>query len=145
MSSSATPHAVADRLHSASIHLLRMARREDVLTGLTPARLSALSVLVFGGARTIGELAAAEQVRSPTMSRLVAEMEADGLVHRRPSSADRRAVVITATSKGRRLLHEGRARRVATLAARLERLDARSLTVLERAAALMEQVARVAE
>jgi DNA-binding MarR family transcriptional regulator len=145
MSSGATSPDVADRLHSACIHLLRTVRREDVATGLTPARLSALSVLVFGGPRTIGELAAAEQVRSPTMSRLVAEMEANGLVRRRPSAEDRRAVVITATAKGRRLLHDGRARRVATLAARLEKLDQPSLAVLQRAAGLMEQVARVAE
>ncbi len=145
MSSDATAQDVADRLHSASIHLLRMVRREDVATGLSPARLSALSVLVFGGPRTMGELASAEQVRSPTMSRLVAEMEADGLVRRRPSAKDRRAVVITPTARGRRLLHEGRARRVATLAARVERLDRRSLAVLQRAADLMEQIARVAE
>src|SRR5207253_1577300 len=81
---------VADRLHSAAIHLLRLVRREDTASGLTPARLSALSVLVFGGPRTVGELAAAEQVRSPTMSRLVAGMESDGLVERRPSTDDRR-------------------------------------------------------
>ena len=68
------PATVADHLHSAAIHLLRLVRRRDAETGLSPARLSALSVLVFGGPRTVGDLAADEQVRSPTMSRLVAEM-----------------------------------------------------------------------
>lgn len=133
---------VADRLHSAAIHLLRLVRREDVATGLSPARLSALSVLVFGGARTVGELAAAEQVRSPTMSRLVAEMEADGFVERRPSADDGRAVVVSATAKGRRVLLAGRRRRVETLAARLRTLDAEEVAVLDRAAVLMERLAR---
>ena len=74
--------AVADRLHSAAIHLLRRLRSEDAASGLTAPRLSALSVLVFGGPRSIGDLAAAEQVRPPTISRLVRELERDGLVTR---------------------------------------------------------------
>jgi DNA-binding MarR family transcriptional regulator len=133
---------VADRLHSAAIHLLRLVRREDVATGLSPARLSALSVLVFGGPRTVGELAAAEQVKSPTMSRLVAEMVTDGFVERRPSPDDGRAVVVSATAEGSRVLHEGRRRRVETLAARLGRLAPEEVEVLDRAAELMERLAR---
>jgi DNA-binding MarR family transcriptional regulator len=136
------PEDVADRLHSAAIHILRLVRREDAATGLTAARLSALSVLVFGGPRTVGELAAAEQVRSPTMSRLVAEMEAEGLVERHPSTADRRVVMVMATAAGQRILHEGRRRRVATLAERLHGLAAADLEVLDRAATVMEELAR---
>ncbi len=60
-----THHAVADRLHSAAIHLLRRLRRTDEATGLSPARLSALSVVVYAGPRTLGELAGIEQVRPP--------------------------------------------------------------------------------
>src|SRR3954463_14052103 len=63
---------LADRLHSTAIHLLRRVRKQDVAIGQGPARLSALSVLVFGGPKTLGELAAAEQVKPPTMSRIVA-------------------------------------------------------------------------
>ena len=64
--------AIADRLHSAAIHLLRRVRKQDAATGEGPARLSALSVLVFGGGpMTLGQLAQAEQVRPPTMSRIV--------------------------------------------------------------------------
>ena len=132
----------ADRFHSAAIHALRHVRREDPATGLSAARLSALSVLVFGGPRTVGELAAAEQVRSPTMSRLVAEMEAEGLVERRPSPEDRRAVVVSATDAGRRTMAEGRRRRVAALSDRLRRLPAADVALLEQAAALMEGLAR---
>jgi len=131
---------VADKLHSAAIHLLRLVRREDAASGLTAARLSALSVLVFGGPRTVGELAAAEQVRSPTMSRLVTGMESDGLVERRPSTDDRRAVTVTATPTGQRILHEGRRRRVTTLAALVGRLPAADIDVLDRAARLMEEL-----
>ena len=125
-------------MHSAAIHLLRTVRREDSATGLSPARLSALSVLVFGGPRTVGELAAAEQVRSPTMSRLLAEMEAERLVRRRPSPADGRAVLVTATAKGKRLLHAGRARRVSALAERLRGLDADDVALLDRAASVID-------
>ncbi len=74
---------VADRLHSASIHLLRRLRRQDDASGVTAPHLSALSVLVFGGARTLGELAAAEQVTPPSMTRIVRNLEAGGLVARK--------------------------------------------------------------
>jgi DNA-binding MarR family transcriptional regulator len=131
---------VADRLHSTAVHLLRLVRREDVASGLSPARLSALSVLVFGGDRTVGELAAAEQVRSPTMSGLVSALEADGLVERRPSTDDARQVVVRATAAGRRVLHEGRRRRVARLAARLESLDDDELGALDRAVEILERL-----
>src|SRR3954470_24959780 len=104
--------AVADRLHSAAIHLLRRLRREDDASGLGAPRLSALSVVVFGGPIAVGALAAGEQVRVPTMSRLVASLEGDGLVRRIPDPADRRVVRIEATEAGRALLFAGRARRV---------------------------------
>ena len=71
---------VADGLHSAAIHLLRRVRKQDVATGEGPARLSALSVLVFGGPKALGELAAAEQVKPPTMSRMVAGLARSRLV-----------------------------------------------------------------
>jgi DNA-binding MarR family transcriptional regulator len=137
-----TAHDVADRLHSAAIHVLRLVRREDAATGLSAARLSALSVLVFGGDRTVGQLAAAEQVRSPTMSGLVAQMEREGLVERRPSADDGRSVVVSATEQGRRVLHEGRRRRVAALAERLAGLDDDEVALLDEAAALLERISR---
>jgi DNA-binding MarR family transcriptional regulator len=92
----------ADRFHSAAIHALRHARREDDLSGVSPARLSALSVLVFGGPKTIGELAAAEQVRPPTMSGIVDGLEEDALVKRTADPSDRRLVRVHASAKGNR-------------------------------------------
>ena len=139
MSSAATPEAVADRLHSVAIHLLRQLRREDEASGLSAARLSALSVVVFAGPLSVGELARAEQVRSPTMSRVVTDLEALGLLTRVPSVTDGRAVVVTATAEGRRVLQAGRRRRVATLSRRLEGLSTRDLAVLDRAVGVLEQ------
>src|SRR5215211_4018488 len=112
-----SPDDVADRLHSAAIHLLRWLRREDDRSGLSAPRLSALSVIVFAGPITLGALATIEQVRPPTMTRLVAALETDGLVVREADPADGRVTLVRATARGRRLLSAGRARRVAALAA----------------------------
>jgi DNA-binding MarR family transcriptional regulator len=135
-----SPEDVADRLHSAAIRLLRRVRREDEATGLTGARLSALSVVVFGGPLTVGQLAAAEQVRSPTASKLVTELEALGLVSRLTSSDDRRVTEVRATPRGRWMLQAGRRRRVANLAARLTDLGPDDLALLERAADILDDV-----
>lgn len=105
----------ADRLHSAAIHLLRRLRVRDRESGVGPAQLSALSVLVFGGPRSLGELAEAEQVRPPTMSRIVAGLERSGLVKRRKTE-DGRRVRLEASAKGTKILQEGRKRRVESLA-----------------------------
>src|ERR1051325_2417788 len=102
----------ADRFHSAAIHALRHVRREDPSSGLSAARLSALSVLVFGGPRTLGELAAAEHVRPATMTRIVQALRQGGPVRREADPADRRVSRLTATPRGERVMWRGRARRV---------------------------------
>jgi DNA-binding MarR family transcriptional regulator len=130
---------VADLLHSASIHVLRRARDEDAATGLSPARLSALSVAVFRGPLTLGALAAAEGVRSATMSGIVNGLERDGLVRRRPHEHDGRAVMVEPTAAGRQLLDEARARRIDAVAARLDGLSGAELDVLWRAGELLEE------
>jgi DNA-binding MarR family transcriptional regulator len=130
---------VADRLHSAAIHLLRRAAEEDRGAGLSRARLSALSVVVFRGPLTLGELAAAEGVRSATMSGIVNGLERDGLVRRRPHGSDRRAVQVEATAAGRRLLDRARARRIALVASKLGDLSNAELDTLHRAAELLER------
>jgi DNA-binding MarR family transcriptional regulator len=130
---------VADLFHSAAIHLLRRAREEDPRSGLSPARLSALSVVVFGGPLTLGELAAAEGVRSATMTGIVNGLEADLLVRRRPHKSDGRSVLIEATPSGRRLLERARARRIDLIAARLANLPERDRELLWRAGRLLEE------
>jgi DNA-binding MarR family transcriptional regulator len=130
----------ADRLHSAAIHLLRRLRREDAKTGLSAPRLSALSVVVFGGPLTLGELASAEQVKPPTMTRLVSALEEDGLVTRETDASDGRLTRIRATSKGRTLLMRGRANRVAALTAEVRALPDADRDVVERAVTILEAV-----
>jgi DNA-binding MarR family transcriptional regulator len=130
---------VADRLHSAAIHLLRRAAEEDRAAGLSRARLSALSVVVFRGPLTLGELAAAEGVRSATMTGIVNGLERAGLVRRRPHGTDRRAVQVEATAAGRRLLDRARARRLELVASKLADVSDAELDVLERAADLLEE------
>lgn len=131
---------VARRLHAAAIGLLRHLRRTDTATGVGPAQLSALSVLVFGGERSLGELADAEQVSPPTMSRVVKALEERGLVRRRTDPEDRRALRIAATARGRRVLEKGRRLRLAELRTRIARLDAADRAELARAVAVLERL-----
>jgi DNA-binding MarR family transcriptional regulator len=106
---------VALRLHAAAIHLLRTVRSQDRQLGLTPARLSVLSILVFGGPHTLTQLTDVEQVAAPTMTKLIAGLEREGYVIRRPARFDGRSWVIHATAKARRVLHMGRQRRIDAL------------------------------
>ena len=129
----------ADSFHSAAIHALRHVRREDPATGVSPAQLSALSVLVFGGPRTLGELAAAEQVRPATMTRIAQSLVEDGYATRKRDPDDGRVVRLTATAKGRRVMRQGRERRVANLARLLGRLSADEIARVHDAAELVER------
>src|SRR6185295_713574 len=133
--------SIADRLHSTAIKLLRRLRREDEAMGLTAARASALSVLVFGGRPiTLGALAQAEQVSAPTITRLIVGMERDGLVRREADPKDGRVVWLHATAKGGRLLHAGRRRRVAALEADLAGLPPAERETLAAATGILERV-----
>jgi DNA-binding MarR family transcriptional regulator len=104
--------------------------------------LSALSVLVFGGPCSLKQLAAIEQVKPPTMSRVVAGLERAGLVRRHTSSQDRRGIVLRATAVGVRVMHAGRQRRVEFLAKRLAGLKRRELTSLATAARVVFRILR---
>jgi DNA-binding MarR family transcriptional regulator len=136
----ARSEALADQLHSAAIHLLRQLRKEDDASGLSAPRLSALSVVVFGGPLTLGKLAAAEQVKPPTMTRIVTGLEKEGLVKRIGDSRDRRLTRIQATIKGQKVLTAGRARRVEKLAAAVSDLRRNELAELTRGVQLLQQI-----
>jgi DNA-binding MarR family transcriptional regulator len=129
----------ADRFHSAAIHALRHVRREDPLSGLSAARLSALSVLVFGGPRTLGELAAAEQVRPATMTKIVQALEDGGYVRRASDPSDRRVVRLRATKKGERVMWRARQARVERLGELFGRLSPREVARVREAAELVER------
>jgi DNA-binding MarR family transcriptional regulator len=135
-----TPRDIAGRLHSAAIHLLRVARTVDAESRQSPARLSAMSVLVFGGRRTVGGLAEVEGVRSPTMTQLVNGLEADGLVRRRPVREDGRRVVVEATAAGSRLLRKAQGRRLDVLVDLLAAADEDELDLLDRASAVLDRL-----
>lgn len=135
--------AVADRLHSAALHLLRRLRTEDDALGVSPPRLSALSVVVTAGPIGIGALAATEGVAAPTMTRLVDGLQRDGLVRRRPDPNDARGVLVEATATGRRILTKGQRQRVRTLIDGLTGLTNEELADIGRGAELIERVTRV--
>ena len=131
---------VADRLHSATTHLLRRLRVEDEALGISAPRLSALSVLVFAGPKRIGELARVEQVEPPTMTKLVDGLVRDGLAIREADAEDARAVRVRATPVGARTLRRGRARRLQTLQRTLETLSPDDLATLGEGVDVLQRV-----
>jgi DNA-binding MarR family transcriptional regulator len=115
--------SLAELLHSTAIRLLRTVRRVDELSGLTAPRLSALSVVVFSGAITLGKLAEAEQVRPPTMTRIVNALEQQELVVKTQDPSDGRLIRIAATTEGKRMLIRGRTRRIQGLTEQIRQLE----------------------
>jgi DNA-binding MarR family transcriptional regulator len=129
---------VANRLNSAAIHLLRRISRDDGADGVTGARLSALSVLVYGGPQTVSGLARREGVATPTVTRIVDALVREGLVERTAVPGDRRQVRLAATEEGRQLMERGRARRIERLAAEVGALKPKQQKALERALEILE-------
>ena len=136
----ASSHEIAERLHSAAVHLLRAVRREDESGSLSGPRLSALSVIVFAGAVTLGDLAAAEQVRPPTMTRIVKALEQRGLVVRKQNAEDGRSIYILATTSGKRELLLGRKRRIQALVREIDKLPGTEQSLLGSAAQILTKV-----
>jgi DNA-binding MarR family transcriptional regulator len=133
---------LADRVHAVAIRLLRHARVADAASGVSAARLSVLSVLVYAGDRTVTELAAAEQVATPTMTRLLQAMEDAGHVRRARDAEDGRVVRVTATARGRRVLERAREARLRRLAAVLNRVSRADRRRLASAVAALEAALR---
>ena len=129
---------LAARFYSAMLHLFRRLAQEDRVSGVSSARLSALSVLVFGGPRTIGSLAAVEGVTPPTMTRLVAGLARDGLVDRLPDETDHRVVRVSASATGRSFLLVGRDRRIAMLTDMMQPLTRKEQRRLAATAEIVE-------
>lgn len=131
---------VANRLNSLSIHLLRRTRQATAGDEITSSRVSLLSVVVFGGPKTVSELARAESVSVPAVTRMLDAMEKDGLVHREQSEDDRRTVRVLPTEDGIRVMEAARARRVQHIADELSHLSQEELEVLLKATELLERV-----
>jgi DNA-binding MarR family transcriptional regulator len=130
-------HDAVERFHHLAIALLRSLRKVDEANGLAGPRASALSVLVFRGPQSLGELAAAEGVKPPTMSRLVKAMEVEGLVETQAAKHDQRAMRIAASAKGRRLMLRGREKRLAAIRGLLRDASAEERKALETVVGLL--------
>lgn len=128
----------ANQLHSAAIHLLRAVSTVDRKTGLSPERLSVLSILAYAGPKTVGQIADLEAVSPPAVSRILNALEEDGLVARQRMDTDRRYVRVVASKKGRRLMEDARARRLEGIAQKLDGLGDDELAALRRAAEILE-------
>ncbi|OLD56044.1 hypothetical protein AUI46_02470 [archaeon 13_1_40CM_2_52_13] len=142
MSKSPSREDVARRVHSVALHLMRYVRSQDTALGVPPAQLSALSVIVFGGKTSLSDLAKAEQVRPPTMSRIIDGLVRSGLVTRETDKRDRRLVILTATDKGTRIMHEGRSRREKRLVDLLQPLVREEIDLLDRASDILAKELR---
>ena len=136
-----TVAGLADGLRPAVMRLARRLRqmRDDSLD-LTPSQLSAMSVLLNAGPQLMGELAAAEKVAPPSMTRVVNGLEDRGLVARHADPRDRRQSRVTLTDTGRELLLALRRRRSEWLAQRIVELDADDRDVLRRAVLVLERI-----
>jgi DNA-binding MarR family transcriptional regulator len=132
----------ANQLHSAAIELLRRLRRSDAIGGLNGPRLSALSVIVFAGPVTLGNLADAEQVRPPTMTRIVNALETLELISKKTDEYDGRVILISATLKGKKVLLKARRQRIHRLADRIEALDSEDQAVFSSAIVVMARIIR---
>jgi DNA-binding MarR family transcriptional regulator len=128
---------LADGLHSTAIHLLRQVRTEDRASGIGPAQLSALSVLVFGGTMSLKQLAEIEQVRPPTMVRIVQGLVSEELVTSHADRDDARKVRIAATARGRALMLKARKRRVEALARMLAQKSVAKRAEIAKAVAIL--------
>lgn len=140
----ATPRTPAERaadaIHSAAIHLLRSVRRRDAQLDMGPAGLSVLSILAFGGPKTMGQLAMLEQVRKATMTRIVKRLERSLLAQTKLDANDRRRVLVSVTSLGRTVIQRARAGRVDELQQRMSDLPDSEIALLLRAAQIIEQL-----
>ncbi|MGH9228678.1 MAG: MarR family winged helix-turn-helix transcriptional regulator [Acidimicrobiales bacterium] len=133
---------LAGRLRLASARLHRRLRQEAD-AGLSPSQQSALGTIDARGPLTLGDLAAAEHVTPPTITKVIARLEEEGLVHRTVDASDRRVTRVSATREGRRRLEHSRARRNAFLAVRLRELGPDAVRRLHDAIDALEELAGV--
>ena len=130
---------VVRQLHSAALHLMRYVRTADTMLGVPPAQLSALSVIVFGGGKSLSELAQTEQVAAPTMSRIVDSLVKEGLVRREVDKDDRRSIIISTTEKGRKIMLQGRSNQEKQLLQLVEPLAKKEVELLEQASSILSK------
>ncbi|MBK3571617.1 MarR family winged helix-turn-helix transcriptional regulator [Streptomyces sp. MBT62] len=131
----------AARIRRGVVRLNRRLRQERGEGGLTPNQLIVLGHLHRNGSATPGEVAVAERQRPQSLTRAFGELEAEGLIVREPSTADRRQSVLTLTAAGRQALDRDMGERDVWLAGALGSLSATERGVLELAGEIMERLA----
>jgi DNA-binding MarR family transcriptional regulator len=122
--------------------ITRTARRlrQEAGEDLSPSQVAALATLDRHGPLSPSELAAREQVKRPTATRVIARLADAGLVERTADPDDRRCALVSLTAEGQALLRRLRERKTAYLAKRLQNLDADDTHALERAAGVLERL-----
>ncbi|MEQ4301621.1 MarR family transcriptional regulator [Plantactinospora sp. B6F1] len=136
------PAQLATLLRDAITRLNRRVRQTRPVGDLTGTQLSALTSLELGGALTPRELADTERVQPPTMTKIVAKLEERGLVQRTPHPTDGRQVILSTTDTGREMLAQFDRARSRWLAVRLAELTPEERDALQRAAEILQKVAR---
>jgi DNA-binding MarR family transcriptional regulator len=136
-----SPAALAQALRPSVMRLARRLRQmRDESVDLNSNQLSAMAVLLNSGDLLMGELAAAEKMQPPSMTRIVNGLEARGYVARRPHPDDRRQCLVTLSDEGRRILLANRRRRDEWLAVRIAQLAPADRQVLRQAIEILEKV-----
>jgi DNA-binding MarR family transcriptional regulator len=139
---SATRTSTAALAHELRDTVGRLVRRLRLEPGLPVAQMTVLGRLDRDGAATTSELAAAERMRPQSMAQTVHDLEAAGLVSRRPDQHDRRRAFVELTAAGRELLRTTRARHEGWLTDALAReLDPAERALLADALALLGRIA----
>jgi DNA-binding MarR family transcriptional regulator len=135
----ASSEELASQLRFAVMRLSRRLR-QHAPADITPAQLSALAVVVRDGRLTLSQLADAERVQPPTMTRIVESLTARALVTRVPCERDRRVTWIEATPAGAALVQSVRKRRDAYLARHLRKFTPAERALLAEVAPLLERL-----
>jgi DNA-binding MarR family transcriptional regulator len=135
--------AAVNELRGAVMRLSRRLRSQRVDETLSPTEMSVLATLARCGSATPGELARKEHVQPPSMTRIVAMLEAKGLVRREPHPDDRRQVVVSRTEQADSMLAESRIKRNAWLASLAEQLSEEELAIMRQAAPVLEKLAHL--
>jgi DNA-binding MarR family transcriptional regulator len=136
-----SPAVLAQALRPSVMRLARRLRQmRDDSVGLNSNQLSAMAVLLNSGDLLMGELAAAEKMQPPSMTRIVNGLEARGYVARRPQPDDRRQCLVTLSDEGRKILLANRRRRDEWLAIRIAQLAPTEREVLREAIEILEKV-----
>jgi DNA-binding MarR family transcriptional regulator len=135
---------LADRFRLAMTRMHRRLRQQTS-GGLTPSQAAALATIDRLGTPTLGELAALESVQPPSMTRIVAALEEQGLVSKAPDPSDRRVSRVSSSELGRRVLEENRSLKTAFLTQQVHRLGADERRTMVELTGLLERLGEVGE